>query len=76
MTENVGELKQISVTANGSPFRIPVDQPLDEFLTELGFNPGLVVVERNLEAVSPGERATVRLQEGDRLEIVRIVAGG
>lgn len=70
------ELDTIMVTANGTSFTVPSEQPLDEFLAELGFAPGLVVVERNLEAVSPSERSGVRLKEGDRLEIVRIVAGG
>ncbi len=72
----MSDLKKINITANGAVFSVPSDQPLDAFLTELGFVPGLVVVERNLEAVSPGERSAVRLADGDRLEIVRIVAGG
>jgi thiamine biosynthesis protein ThiS len=70
------EPEQINVTANGSSFSIPSNQPLEEFLMNLGFAPELVVVERNLQAISPGERGFVHLQEGDRLEIVRIVAGG
>jgi len=35
-----------------------------------------VVVEHNGEAVAPSEFSTRKLQSGDRLEIVRIVAGG
>lgn len=72
----MAELEKIHVTANGSPFTIPGDHPLELFLGDLGFAPELVVVERNLKPVSPSERASVRLQDGDRLEIVRIVAGG
>lgn len=69
-------MKNINITANGASISVIPEQPLEQFLIDLGFSPELVVVERNLEAVSPGERAAVRLQEGDRLEIVRIVAGG
>lgn len=72
----MAEPKKINVTANGSLFAVPLGHLLEEFLTELGFRPELVVVERNLEAVSPSERPAVHLQEGDQLEIVRIVAGG
>jgi sulfur carrier protein len=70
------EQKKITITANGESFAVPAGQPLEAFLHQLGFRPGMVVVERNLEAVSPSEAAAVRLSEGDRLEIVRIVAGG
>jgi len=35
-----------------------------------------VVVERNEEAMLPREHATAKLEDGDRLEIVRVVAGG
>lgn len=70
------EHKKITITANGNAYNLPDDQPLESFLLELGFAPGLVVVERNLQAISPSETAGVRLREGDRLEIVRIVAGG
>jgi thiamine biosynthesis protein ThiS len=72
----MGEPASIRVTANGSLFQVPDQHPLEAFLAELGFAPELVVVEWNLQAVSPSERTGVRLRDGDRLEIVRIVAGG
>lgn len=73
---DMAEIETINVTANGTSFSVPSDQPLEAFLSDRGFAPDLVVVERNLQPVSPSERPTVHLQEGDRLEIVRIVAGG
>ena len=36
----------------------------------------MIVVERNGEPVARSERATTRLASGDRLELVRAVAGG
>ncbi len=68
--------KDITITANGDVFTVPAGQPLEAFLAKLGFPPGMVVVERNMEPVSPSETAEVRLADGDKLEIVRIVAGG
>jgi thiamine biosynthesis protein ThiS len=41
-----------------------------------GLLPRSVVVEHNGEAVAPSEFARRELQAGDRLEIVKIVAGG
>lgn len=66
----------IKVIANGKSFAVPEGQFLAGFLDRLGFEPGMVVVERNREAISPSETRSLRLADGDSLEIVRIVAGG
>ena len=66
----------MTVIANGH--EAPADFPvtLEQFLTRQGLLPRSVVVELNGEAVAPSEFATRSLQPGDRLEIVKIVAGG
>jgi thiamine biosynthesis protein ThiS len=65
-----------SVVANGK--LIPVQFPLtiEQFLLSQELLPRSVVVEHNAEAVAPSQFGTRYLQPGDRLEIVRIVAGG
>ena len=62
--------------ANGA--RVSGDFPcaLEEFLRAQNLLPRSVVVEHNGEAVAPSEFAQREVQDGDRLEIVRIVAGG
>ena len=50
--------------------------PLESFLVQQGLLPRSVVVELNGEAVAPSEFARRPVAPGDRLEIVRIVAGG
>ena len=65
-----------SVTANGRPVATPLPCSLDEFLVAQGLLPRSVVVEHNGEAVAPSEFAKRQLNAGDRLEIVKIVAGG
>jgi len=64
------------VIANGQ--RIATDLPctLEEFLRRQQLLPRSVVVEHNGQAVAPSEFSVLQLQSGDRLEIVRIVAGG
>ncbi|MCX8155125.1 MAG: sulfur carrier protein ThiS [Verrucomicrobiae bacterium] len=64
------------VIANGQP--VPANLPctLEEFLRAQNFFPRSVVVELNGEAIAPSEFSRRQLQEGDRLEIVKIVAGG
>lgn len=66
----------INVTANGKPFSLAEAARLDDLITQLDLAPRNVVVEHNGTALTPAEARQCVLQEGDRLEIVRIVAGG
>ncbi len=67
---------QVTFTANGTPYTVTAGQTIGDFLRERGFKPGLAVVEHNGNALTPAEPDRTLLQNGDRLEIVRIVAGG
>ena len=64
------------VTANGCTTEAKLPCTIEEFLVAQGLLPRSVVVEHNGEAVAPSEFSQRRLEAGDRLEIVRIVAGG
>jgi len=64
------------VTANGKTIEARLPCSLEEFLVAQNLLPRSVVVEHNGEAVAPSEFATRQLDPGDRLEIVKIVAGG
>jgi thiamine biosynthesis protein ThiS len=64
------------VLANGKPVEARFPCTIEQFLVAQGLWPRSVVVEHNGEAVAPSEFPTRPLQAGDRLEIVRIVAGG
>jgi sulfur carrier protein len=65
-----------SLIANGRETPAALPCSLEEFLLAQGLRPRSVVVEHNGEAVAPSEFALRQLAAGDRLEIVRIVAGG
>ena len=67
---------QISITANGQSFTLPAGQSIGDFLRSRGFRPGLAVVEYNGRALTPAVAGGLQLHNGDRLEIVRIVAVG
>jgi sulfur carrier protein len=64
------------VTANGKPVEVKLPCSLEEFLTAQKLPPRSVVVEHNGEAVAPSEFSRRTLNTGDKLEIVKIVAGG
>ena len=65
-----------SVIANGKETAVELPCSLEQFLLAQGLLPRSVVVEHNGEAVSPSNFFNRALRPGDRLEIVRIVAGG
>ena len=64
------------VVANGHPVDAHLPCSLEEFLIAQKLLPRSVVVEHNGEAVAPSEFSHRQLRAGDRLEIVKIVAGG
>jgi thiamine biosynthesis protein ThiS len=64
------------VFANGQPIQAAVPCSIEQFLVSQSLLPRSVVVEHNGQAVAPSEFAQRQLKAGDRLEIVKIVAGG
>lgn len=66
----------MTVTLNGAARDLPDGTALLELIAQLGLRPGSVVVERNGEALPRSEMDGVVLADGDRLELVRAVAGG
>lgn len=64
------------VVANGQPVPAKCPCSIEEFLRTQNLLPRSVVVEHNGEAVAPSEFSQRQLHAGDRVEIVRIVAGG
>ena len=67
---------QPRVIANGQVVLTPLPCTIEGFLIAQKLLPRSVVVEHNGEAVAPSEFSHRMLANGDRLEIVRIVAGG
>ncbi len=64
------------VIANGREIATDFPVTLEAFLDSQNLPPRSVVVELNGEAVAASEITSRELYAGDRLEIVRIVAGG
>ena len=64
------------VIVTGRELSIDLPSTLEMFLAVQNLPPRSVVVELNGEAVAASEIATRELPPGDRLEVVRVVAGG
>ncbi|MGA2247373.1 MAG: sulfur carrier protein ThiS [Verrucomicrobiota bacterium] len=64
------------IIANGNPIEAALPCTVEDFLIAQKLRPRSVVVEHNGDAVAPSEFSRRQLQADDRLEIVKIVAGG
>jgi sulfur carrier protein len=65
----------IPLTLNGQPHTVPAGTTIASLLATLGMS-GPVLVEHNGAALFPRDYPATLLAPGDRLEIIRIVAGG
>ena len=66
----------MEIRLNGEARTVPDGQPLPELLAALGLPPETLLVEHNGRALLRSEWPEVRLAAGDRVEILRVVAGG
>jgi thiamine biosynthesis protein ThiS len=64
------------VIANGKQVIAKLPCSIEQFLVAQNLLPRSVVVEHNGNAVAPSEFSGRQLNAGDKLEIVKIVAGG
>jgi thiamine biosynthesis protein ThiS len=64
------------IIANGKAIPAQLPCSIEEFLVAQNLLPRSVVVEHNGNAVVPSEFFKRQLNAGDKLEIVKIVAGG
>jgi sulfur carrier protein len=66
----------MNVRANGRSYEVDPGTTVAQFVRARGLDPAFVVVERNGEPLERGRYGSEVLAGGDRLELVRAVAGG
>jgi thiamine biosynthesis protein ThiS len=66
----------IQVTVNGEQRDVASGRTVEQFLTELGLHPQLVVVEYNREILERARYGSVEVRRGDTFELVHFVGGG
>jgi thiamine biosynthesis protein ThiS len=66
----------IQVSVNGEAVQVPAGSTLHDLLRSLRLDTARVAVEHNLRVVPRAEHAALRLNHGDRLEVVTFVGGG
>ena len=66
----------MTITVNGKPYQ-PTNAPtVAALISELKLAPETLLIEHNETALHRGEWSQRALNEGDRIEFVRVVAGG
>jgi sulfur carrier protein len=66
----------MNLVLNGEKRKVTDIGTVADLLDELKLAAGLVLVEQNGQVVQRGQFAVTNLAEGDRIEIMRVVAGG
>lgn len=67
---------KVTVFANGKARQIEPGKTVEEMIRDFRLTPATVLVERNGKALLRQEWAEEKLEHGDRLEFVKVVAGG
>lgn len=66
----------MEITVNGEKKSYAAPMTVAELVQSLGIKPASVVVERNFRIVNRSEFEKEPVEEGDTLEIIRLVGGG
>ncbi|WPC07179.1 sulfur carrier protein ThiS [Pseudomonas benzenivorans] len=66
----------MEVQINGTTERLPEGISLAQLLVHLDLHARRLAIEHNLDVVPRSQYGAVRLQQGDRLEIVHAIGGG
>lgn len=66
----------ITITLNGEPYSLEGPTALAALLDRLKLHPQTVAVELNHDIVTRERYSTTTLNEGDTVEVVRMIGGG
>jgi thiamine biosynthesis protein ThiS len=66
----------MQLTVNGQERELSDGATIADLLVELGLDPRMLAVEKNLELIPRGKHSATLLTAGDRVEVVTLVGGG
>ena len=67
---------KVTVFTNGKARQVSAEKTVAEMVRDLKLTPAAVLVERNGRALLRQEWQKEKVEHGDRLEFVKVVAGG
>jgi thiamine biosynthesis protein ThiS len=66
----------MEITVNGEKQTLDSQVTVGELLAKLGIDPETVVIERNLDILNRDNHGSILIEDGDSIEIIRMVDGG
>ena len=66
----------MEITVNGEKKTVETSVAITGLLDDLGIDPETVVIEQNLDILMRDDYGKTDIQEGDSIEIIRMVDGG
>jgi thiamine biosynthesis protein ThiS len=72
----LSSLIMIKLSLNGQMLEVQPDTTIAALVASYPFSPRTILVERNGVALHRGEWAETVLQSDDRIEFIKVVAGG
>jgi thiamine biosynthesis protein ThiS len=66
----------IDIWINGEQKAVSDNMNVQQILQDLGVPEHIVIVERNMQIVPRDRYGDVRVEQGDKLELVRLMGGG
>ena len=67
---------KVTLFTNGKARQVDPGKTVEEIIRDLKLTPSTLLVERNGKALLRQEWAKEKVEHGDRLEFVKVVAGG
>ena len=69
-------MKKLQIVCNGQPQEVPPGTTLARLLEDLTLPTDSVVAEINKQIIDRDQYATLKLAQGDQVELIRFVGGG
>jgi sulfur carrier protein len=75
-SRGTGQMSKIVIFTNGKAHQIEPQKTLSALVKDFKLKPNAILLERNGEAVLRSQWDSTPLSHGDRIELIRVVAGG
>jgi sulfur carrier protein len=66
----------MEITINGEKQTLKDQMSVAQYLEKLGIDPETVIIELNLDILNRDDHGSILIEEGDCIEIIRMVDGG
>ena len=69
-------MSKIKITLNGEEFNLDKDRTIFDLVNQLNLDLKKIAVEQNYQIISVDSFSDLKINEGDKIEIVHFIGGG